>query len=102
MKFKTLLILLDGECSSTIIIKRLITKLNPTIYNVIQWHMQTYNINTNLKVQIGFTLPEISAATVETRGFHVYESDKGRYDIILDRYLSIVLVSNIYLFDHVI
>ena len=33
-------------------------------YDVMQWHTQTNNINTNLKFEVGFTLPELSATGV--------------------------------------
>ena len=36
-KYKTLWIILDSGCSSTIIIRRLVEKLHPGIYSVMQW-----------------------------------------------------------------
>ena len=44
--------LLDSGCSSTILMKRLIERLNPKRDDVMQWHMQADRINTNLKVKI--------------------------------------------------
>ena len=52
-----------------------------------QWHTQAGSISTNMKVKIDFTLPELSTTKIVTWKFHVDDSDKGRYDIILGRYL---------------
>ena len=38
-KFKSFRILLDSGCSSTIVMNRPISKLNPKKDNVVQWHM---------------------------------------------------------------
>ena len=50
-----------------------------------QWHTQAGNITTNIKVEIDFTLTELSATNVVTRKFHLGESAKGRYAMILGR-----------------
>ena len=52
-----------------------------------QWHTQTGNITTNLKVEVDFTLPALSAKNVVTCKFHVDDSAKDRYDMILGRYI---------------
>ena len=52
-----------------------------------QWHKQAGNITTNIEVEVDFTLPEISADNVVTWKCHVDESTKGRYDMILERYI---------------
>ena len=83
VKFKNFHILLDGRCSSTIIIRRLIKNLYTKIYTVMQWHMQEGNITNNIKVDIYFTLPELSATKIMTWNCHVDESANGRYDMIL-------------------
>ena len=57
-----------------------------------QWHTQVDNITTNLKVKIDFTSPELSATKTVIMNCHVYDSAKGRYDIILGRYLLIALL----------
>ena len=49
--------------------------------------MQAGNINTNLKVNIYFTLPDLSAMKIVTWNVHVDYSAKGRCDIILGGYL---------------
>ena len=36
---------------------RLVEKLHPEKYAVMQWHMQAKNFTTNLKVKVDFTLP---------------------------------------------
>ena len=59
-KFKNFHILLDSRCSSTIIMRRLITKIITKIDTMMQCHKQEGHITTNLKVKIDFTLPELS------------------------------------------
>ena len=82
--------------------RRLMTKINPKIYAVTQHHTQLGNINTNLKVKIDFILYEISAAKIVTWDFHVDKSSKGRYDMILGRYILTALRLNFKISDHVI
>ena len=50
-----------------------------------QWHTQAGNTNTNIKVEIDFTLTELSETNVMTGTFHVGESTKVLYDMILGR-----------------
>ena len=52
---------------------------------MIKWHTQAGNSTTNLKVKVDFTFPALSATNVLTWTCHVYESTKGRYDMILGR-----------------
>ena len=66
VKFKNFLILLDIGCSSTVVMLRLVKKLSPQKYYVIQWHTQAGNITTNLKVEVYFTLPSLSATDFKT------------------------------------
>ena len=66
---------------------RLTKKIYPETDDVMQLHTQAGNINTNCKVKGGFTLPELSAADVMARNYHVDDSTKGRYGMILGRYL---------------
>ena len=47
--------------------------------------MQAGNFITNREVKIYFTIPEFSATKLVTRNFHVDESTKSEYDIILGR-----------------
>ena len=82
-KFKNFLILLDSGCSSTILMGRLFEKLHPEKYAVTQWHTQARNITTNNNVKVNFTLPTLSATNVATSKYHVYESAKGIYNMIL-------------------
>ena len=67
-----------------------------------QWHTQSINITTNHKVKVDFTLPALSAMNVVTWKFHVDDSAKGRYDIILGKDLWTELVLNLKLSEHVI
>ena len=76
-------ILLDSGCSSTIVMGRLIDKLGPKKYYLMQWHTQAGNTNTNVNFKIDFTLPELIETNVLTWKFHVDDSAKSRYDIIL-------------------
>ena len=50
-----------------------------------KWHTKAGNTNTNIKVEIDFTLTELSEINVMTGTFHVGESTKGLYDMILGR-----------------
>ena len=52
-----------------------------------QCHAQAGNITTNLKVEVDFTLPELSTTNILMLKYNVDESAKGRYDMILRRYL---------------
>ena len=67
-----------------------------------QWHTQAGNINTYLKVKIDLTLPKISAMKIVTWNWHVNDSDKVRYDMILGRDSLSGLLLNLKLSDHVI
>ena len=65
-RFKNFRILLDSVCSSTIVMESLVNKLYPEKDAAMQWHTQTGNITTNLKVKMHFTLPELSPTNVAT------------------------------------
>ena len=72
----------------------LIKKLSPKEYAVIQCYNQAGIIITNPKVKVYFTLPEISVTKIMMWNFHVNKYAKGRYAMILGRYLLIYLVLN--------
>ena len=55
-KYNNFHLLLDSGCISAIVIRRLITKLNPKIYDVMQWHTQAGNITTNIRLKNIFYL----------------------------------------------
>ena len=74
---------MDSGSTSTIVFGRLIEKLHPEKYNLIQWNRKAGNITTNLKVRVDFTLPVLSAMNVVTWKCHVDDSAKGRYNTIL-------------------
>ena len=57
--------------------------------------MQAGSITNNLKVKMDFTLPELSARRILTWNFHLDESAKSRYDMILGRYLLTDLILNL-------
>ena len=67
-----------------------------------QWNTQAGNINTNLKFKIKLTLPEYIATKIVMWNCHMYESSKGRYDMILGRDLLIDLGLNLKFSDHII
>ena len=60
-----------------------------------QKHAQVGNITTNMRVKIDFTLPEPIAKIIVGWNFHVNDSTKVRYDIILGRYILTALVLNL-------
>ena len=67
-----------------------------------QWNTQAGNITTNLKVKMDFTLPTLIAANVVTWNFHLDDSTKGRYDMILGWDILIELGLSIKFSEHVI
>ena len=87
VKFKNFLILMDSGFSSTIIMGRLVEKLNPDKDAVMQWHTQAVNITTNIKVNTYFILTSLSVTNFVTWKCHVDDSTKDRYDMILGRYI---------------
>ena len=82
-KFKNFRIILDSRFSSTIFMGRIIKRLYPEKDALMQWNTQAGNVTNNLKVEIDFTLPTLSATNVVTWKCHVIESAKGRYDMTL-------------------
>ena len=66
-----------------IVMGRLVKKIGLEEDNTMQWNTQAGNITTNLKVKVDSTLPKLSATNVVTWNCHVYDSAKGRYDMIL-------------------
>ena len=59
-------------------------------------------MNTNMKVKIDFTLTRLSAKKTVKRNCHMNDSAKGRYDMILGRYLLTDLGLNLNFFDQLI
>ena len=101
-KFKNFRILFDSGFSSTIVMGRLIKKLYPKEDAFMKLHTQSGSITKNIKDKIKFTLPKLSAKTILTWNRHVYDSAKGRNDIILERYLLTALGLNLRFYDNVI
>ena len=52
-----------------------------------QWHTQSRNITTNVKVKVDFTLLALSTKFFVTWKCHVDESAKGRYNMLLGKYV---------------
>ena len=69
---------------------------------MMQWHRQSVNITTDLKVKVYFSLPVLSAANDVMWKCDVDKSVKGGYDMILGWYISIELGLNLKLSEHVI
>ena len=67
-----------------------------------QSNTQAGNITTNLKFEIDFTLPKLSVTNVVTWNFHVDDSAKVGYDIILGRDILTELWLNIKFSEQVI
>ena len=63
--------------------RRRVQKLCPEKDAVMQWQTQSGKITTNLKVNVDFTLPALSATNFLTWNCHMDECTKGRYDMIL-------------------
>ena len=78
---------MDSGCSYTIVMGRLVELIQPEKYAVIHWQTQAGNVTTNFKVKIDFTLTALSTTNIMTWKCHVDDSARGRYDIILGRYL---------------
>ena len=95
VKFENFSILLDIIYSYTIVMKRLVEKLYPKKYDVMQWHKQDGNITTNLNVEVDFTLTELSVKNIVKWKCQVDETAEGRYDMILGRYILIELILNL-------
>ena len=92
---------LDNGCSPIIALKRLTTKPKTKKYYVMQWHTQSCNTTTNLKVKIYFTLNDFSMTKIVMWEFHMGDSTKGIYDMLLGRYLLTVLGLNFKCSKHV-
>ena len=60
-----------------------------------KWQTQARNITTNLKVNVYFTLPALSATNVVTWKCHMDKFAKGRYEMILGRDLLTKLGLNL-------
>ena len=62
--FKNFLILFHSGFGSTIVIKILITKIDPIEDAVVQRHTQAGNIITNIRIKLYFTLLELRAKKI--------------------------------------
>ena len=83
--FKNFQIILDSGCSSKVVMGRLVGKLNPDKDAVIQLNTQALNITSNYKVKLYFALPVLNAMNSVMWKFHVDDSAKSRYDMILGK-----------------
>ena len=69
---------------------------------MIQWNTQASKITTNSNVKIDFTSPELSVMKIVTWNWHMDDSAKGRYNIILGRDILTQLGLNKKNYNHVI
>ena len=60
-----------------------------------KWHTQAVSITNNLKFKIDSTLPELIPTKIVVWNFHMDDSTRGRYDMILGRDLFTKLVLNL-------
>ena len=67
-----------------------------------QWHTQSGSITTNIKVEVNVTWPELSATNDVTCKCHVNKSAKGRYNMIVGRYLWTELWLNLKFYYYVV
>ena len=84
-KFKNFQIIFDSGFSPTILTRRLVEKLSLEKDALMQWYTQDGNITTHIKNKVDFTLPALSMKNVAMWKYHVDESSKRIYDIILGR-----------------
>ena len=70
-------------------------KITPKEDSVMHSNNKSGSIITNIKVKIDFTLPELEATKSVTWNFHVYDSNKVRYDMIFGRDILKYLVLNL-------
>ena len=67
-----------------------------------QWQTQAGNITTNFKVTVYLTLPTLLATNFMTCKSHVDYSAKGRYNMILGKYLLTELGLNLKFSEYVL
>ena len=61
-----------------ILIRIIITKINPKEDDVMQWHTQAGNVTINFKIEMCFTPPELSVANIVKWNSAVDESANSR------------------------
>ena len=82
-KFKNFRFVLESGRNSTILMGRLVETNCLKKYDVVQWNTQAGNITANIKIKVDFTLPALNAMNVVMWKFHMDDSAKGTYDLIL-------------------
>ena len=70
--------------------------------DVLQWHTQTGNITTYLKVNMGFTWPKLMATKSMMCDFFMDNLSRERYDMVLNKYLITALKLKLKFSEHVI
>ena len=63
--------------------------------DVMTWDKKVGKFTTNIKIEVELILIELSAAKIMMLNFHVDDSAKSRYDMILVKYLLTELVLNL-------
>jgi predicted aspartyl protease len=84
-RLKTIKILLDSGCSSTIINSSLVSKLCTKRLPTERWTTAAGQMTTNKKVKIHFNLPEFYENKIIEWEAHVLEGNQSNYDMILGR-----------------
>ena len=84
-KFKNVRILLYTVCIYTILLGIIVQKPGPKKDAVMQWHMQSGTITTNLNAEVEFTLPEFSTTNAVTWKCHMGDYAMCRDNMILRR-----------------
>ena len=69
---------------------------------MMQWYTQGGNNTANLKLKIDFTLPKLNSVKIVTWGFHVDDSAKDIYDMILGIDILTSLVLHLKFCEHII
>ena len=80
----------------------MVNKIIPEKDAAMRWQTQAGNITTNIKVNVDFNLPALSAKNVVTWKCQVDGSAKGRYDQILGRDILTELVLNLKCYNCII
>ena len=76
--YKKNCVLLESGCSYTVVMGGVVEKLCPEKDAPMQWNTQAENITANLKININFKLPALSATNVVTWKCHMFDSSKSR------------------------
>jgi Aspartyl protease len=80
-KIKRISVLLDSGASSTVISKNIVKKLQVKSASATVWNTAAGPLSTNGKVDLTFTLPELSPSASIKATVHVHDGQLSRYDM---------------------